>query len=304
MASQPQQAKRETTALGGDDEVRVIGAKKMPLRDMYHAFQRASWSVALLAIVTAYVALNALFALAYLKVGGIENARPGSFMDALAFSVQTMGTIGYGALYPKGTGANFLVLAESVVGLIITALVTGLVFAKFSQSSARILFSRHVTIAPMDGVPTLTFRVGNQRSSRIIEAAVRVSLVRTETTKEGLTFYRMYDLTLTRDRSPALTRSWTAMHPITPTSPLYGETPESAAKKEIELIVTIMGIDDISLQPAHARYRYIDSDIVWGARHADVLSVAPDGALVIDLHKFHDIVPTEPTEHFPYPHDR
>lgn len=290
--------RRVESAVG--EEVRVVGARPMPLRDLYHAFLRARWSAALSAIVAAYLALNALFALAYLECGGITNARPGSFADALYFSVQTMGTIGYGAMYPQGTAANLLVLLESVTGLVVTALATGLVFAKFAQSGSRVVFSRAATIAPMDGVPTLSFRVGNERSSSILEAMVRVAIVRTEKTKEGMTFYRMYDLALARERSPALSRSWTAMHFIDEKSPLHGETPGSLAEKEVELIVTIVGVDDTSLQPVHARYRYVDGDIVWGARHADVLSIAEDGALVVDLRKFNDLVPTEATEGFPY----
>src|SRR5437667_4657378 len=33
-------------------------------------------------------------------------SRPGSLRDAFFFSVQTMGTIGYGAMYPTATGAR------------------------------------------------------------------------------------------------------------------------------------------------------------------------------------------------------
>lgn len=60
-----------------------------------------------------------------------------------------------------------------MVGLLLTALVTGLVFAKFSRSAARVSFSQWATIAPMDGVPTLMIRVGNDRNNRIIEAELR-----------------------------------------------------------------------------------------------------------------------------------
>jgi inward rectifier potassium channel len=153
----------------------------------------------------------------------------------------------------------------------------------------------------MDGVPTLMLRLGNERSNRIIEATVRVSIVRTERTKEGMLFYKMYDLALSRERSPALSRSWTAMHPITPASPLHGYTPERLKKDEVELFVTVSGVDDTSLQPVHARHKYTDEAIIWGARHADVLSEDPDGILVLDLARFHELTPTERTADFPYP---
>jgi inward rectifier potassium channel len=190
---------------------------------------------------------------------------------------------------------------ESVTSLIVTAVATGLVFAKFSRSTARIAFSRTAAIGPMDGVPTLMIRVGNERGNQILEATIRVAMLRTEHLKEGTTFYRMYDLQLTRERSPAMARSWTVLHPIVATSPLYGVTPEKAARDEMELIVSVVGTDDTSLQPVHARKRYGDREIVWGARHADVLHETDDGNLVMDVRKFHDLEPTAPIEGFPYP---
>ena len=282
-------------------EIKVVGASRTTLRDVYHLFLRARWTVALVAIVVVYLALNAAFAVAFCLTGGIANARPNSFFDAFCFSVQTMGTVGYGSMYPASAAANTVVIAESVTGLIVTAVATGLVFAKFSRSTGRIAFSRHAVIGPMDGVPTLMLRVGNERGNLILEATIRVSLVRTEKTHEGVTFYRMYDLPLARERSPAMTRSWTVLHPIGKESPLFGASPASVARDEIELMVTVVGVDDTSLQPVHARHRYEHQEIVWGARHADILSEEPDGTIVVDMRKFHEIVPTAPTDGFPYP---
>jgi inward rectifier potassium channel len=282
-------------------EVVVLGAPRTTLRDFYHLFLRARWSVALGAIVGVYLALNMLFALAYLTSGGIGNARPGSLFDAFCFSVQTIGTIGYGAMYPINRAANLIVIAESVTSLVVTALATGLVFAKFSRSNARVAFANHPVIGPMDGVPTLMLRVGNERGNQILEATIRVALMRTERLKEGTTFYRMYDLRLARERSPAMSRSWTVLHTVTEDSPLWGATPESLEFDDVELLVTVVGVDDTSLQPVHARKRYTSGDIVWGARHADILHEDPLGTLVIDLTKFHEVVPTLPIEGFSYP---
>jgi inward rectifier potassium channel len=279
----------------------VIGAPRTTLRDFYHLFLRVRWSGAIGALVVSYLSLNGLFAAAYLLTGGVSNARPGSMFDAFCFSVQTMGTIGYGAMYPTSPAANTVVIVESVTSLIVTAVATGLVFAKFSRSTARIAFSTHAVIGPMDGVPSLMLRVGNERGNQILEATIRVSLVRTERTKEGVTFYRMYDLRLARERSPAVSRSWTILHPIAPDSPLFGESPESIARGEVELIATLVGVDDTSLQPVHGRKRYVDREILWGARHADILSEDEAGNIVLDIRRFHDVVPTEPIEGFPYP---
>jgi inward rectifier potassium channel len=286
---------------GADYEIRIVGDSTTPLRDFYHALLRMPWWVTIVAISASFLFANAVFAVAYLVVGGVSHAEPASFRDAFFFSVQTMGTIGYGAMFPESTGANWVVVVESITSLTLTALATGLVFAKFSRSTARLMFTRHAVIAPVDGKPTLMFRLGNQRGNQIVDARIRVVMLRTEPTAEGGKFYRMLDLKLTRERSLTLTRSWNALHVIDRDSPLYGETPTSMVEKEIELQVLVVGLDDASMQTVHSAHRYYTHDILWGQRLADVLREVDGEHLVLDLNKFHDLVPTNPTPDFPYP---
>jgi inward rectifier potassium channel len=162
------------------------------------------------------------------------------------------------------------------------------------------VFTNTIAVGPMDGVPTMMFRLGNERGNQIVEAQLHVVMIRTERTREGMTFYRMVDLPLVRERSQAFTRSWTAMHVIDKSSPLYGVTQQKMADEELEFVVSLIGTDDTSLQPVHARHRYGHMDVVWGARHADVLTEQADGTIVLDLRKFHDTVPTQATPDFPY----
>ncbi len=281
--------------------VHVLGAPRERFSDLYHRFLRISWPRALSGLVLAFLALNGVFATLYVACGGIDHARPGSFADAFFFSVQTMATIGYGGMHPVTPLANATVVTEAVTGLLFTALVTGLLFAKFSVSNARIVFSDKATISPMNGVPTLMFRLGNERSNQIVEARLRVTLVRTEHTLEGVLYYRMYDLKLERDRSQAFSRSWSALHVIDAQSPLHDATPETLVRDEVQLICGVVGIDDTSLQPVHARHTYDEANVAFGARHADILSENPDGTLTLDLRRFHALVPTQPTATFPYP---
>jgi inward rectifier potassium channel len=212
-----------------------------------------------------------------------------------------MGTIGYGAMYPETRAANVLVVGESLVGLLLTALATGLVFAKFSLSRARVEFTRRAVIAPMNGVPTLMFRFGNERGNQIVNAQISVMLMRTEKTAEGNTFYRSYDLKLVRDRALSLSRSWSALHVIDRDSPLYGQTPESIQAQEVEIHIMVLGTDDTTMQSIHASHRYFTPDISWGMRFVDLLSETDDGNMLLDLRGFHEVEPTEPTSDFPYP---
>lgn len=283
------------------NEIAVVGARRTPLTDLYHQVLRAPWWLDLLGVIVVFVTINVLFAVGYLAVGGVAGARPGSLADHFFFSVQTMGTIGYGVMYPLTSAAETLVTAEVIVGVSLVALTTGMLFAKFSVPRARMQFAESPTISPFDGVPTLMFRLGNERASQVVEATVRAVLVRTERTAEGVVYYRMRDLLLARDRSPAIARSWTVMHHIDASSPLYGATPETLERDEVELILTIVGIDETSAQSLHARHTYDHTAVRWGARYADMLSERADGRLQLDMREFHRVVPTLPTASFPYP---
>jgi inward rectifier potassium channel len=286
---------------GADYEVRVIGGRSRPLRDFYHFMMRLNWPWTLTAVTGSYLLANALFAFLYLAVGGIGNAAPGSFTDAFFFSVETMGTIGYGYLYPSSLAANWVMVTESMVGLTLTALNTGLVFAKFSRPSARIVFSENAVISPVNGVPTLMFRIGNERGNLIVDTQMRCVVNRTERSAEGHTMFKLHDLKLVRERALTLNRALIVSHRIDPDSVFYGQTPESLEALEYELQVGIVGIDDIAMQTVHALHRYYPRTIVWGARLSDILSEAPDGATVLDLRKFHIIEPSRPSAEFPYP---
>ena len=145
-------------------------------------------------------------------------------------------------------------------------------------------------------------RVGNERRRNdIVDAQFRLTLMRTARTAEGVVVYRTVDLALVRTWAPALTRSWSVHHRIEPGSPLHGETPASLGACDAELTLTLTGVDGTSLQPIHARNTWLAPDLAFGARLADVTSEREDGVFVIDLTRFHELVPTEPAPGFAYP---
>jgi inward rectifier potassium channel len=181
------------------------------------------WLIAYVAVI--YTAVNSLFALLYLGFGNaIANARHGSFEDAFFFSVQTMATIGYGTMVPSGFVGNLLVTIESVLGMVTVAVMTGLVYAKFSRPTSRVVFTNHAVVTKQNGVPTLLFRVANERDSVIVEARMRVILMKSEKTAEGATMRRFHDLALIRSETPLFPLSWMVAHTIDEKSPLFGLT--------------------------------------------------------------------------------
>ena len=172
-----------------DSGIDVVHAPQDFFGDLYHSLLRASWWVTIGVIAGLVLAVNFTFALLFLWSGGVSGARAGSFRDAFFFSVQTAGTIGYGAMYPASTAAHLLVTVESIAALVVAAVATGLIFSKFSIPRARLEFAREACIFRYDGQPTLALRLSNTRSNYIVEAQVRVTLTRAETTQEGVPFY-------------------------------------------------------------------------------------------------------------------
>lgn len=268
-------------------------------RDPYHLLLTVPWTGFVIIVVAVYVALNALFALLYLAGGdGIANAEPGSFKDAFFFSVQTLASIGYGAMYPATLYTNLIVTLEAITSLLSIAVLTGLAFARFSRSTARIMFSQHAVITQFQGVPTLMVRLANQRRNHIREGKVQLYLLRDEIDSEGNFMRRFHDLKLIRSRTPSFVLSWTLMHPIDDTSPLYHCTPESLRHSHAELLVLIHGIDDTIAQPVHATHSYPAEHILVNYRFADIFHVSPEGDRYLDYTDFHTVIPSRPIDTF------
>ncbi|MBE9200713.1 MULTISPECIES: ion channel [unclassified Nodularia (in: cyanobacteria)] len=275
-------------------EIMGMGTWYSYWRDPYHLLLTIPWTGFVILIFTFYVTINILFALAYWLGGDcIANAQPGSFLDVFFFSVQTLASIGYGAMYPQTIYANIIVTIEAMVGLMGIAMMTGLAFARFSKPTARVMFSRVVVIIPHEGVPTLMFRTANQRRNMILEAQMKVYLTRDEVTAEGEFMRRIYDLRLLRHQTPSFSLTWSVMHIIDEFSPLYGMTPESLTKTNALLIISVSGIDETVAQVVHARHTYGANEIFWNHRFVDIIHHTADGHRYIDYKHFHDIQPLE-----------
>ncbi|MGH7843002.1 MAG: ion channel [Candidatus Binataceae bacterium] len=262
--------------------------------DVYHHLLTSSWPLLLLQIAGAFFVANALFAVVYLLDGGIENARAGSFSDVYFFSVETMATIGYGKMAPVTFFAHVVMSIEALTGFIFLALVTGLIFAKFSRPTARVRFSHSAVISRRDGVPSLMFRMANVRANQIVEAQVHVVFSRAEKTLEGEQVRRFYDLELIRKTNAIFSYSWTVVHPILENSPLYGATPASLAAANAWIVASVTGLDETFSQTVYSRMYYGNADIRWGARMADVMVQLPEGGFALDFAKFDDVEPAEP----------
>src|SRR5579871_473038 len=223
--------------------------------DLYQSILSTPYWAFLCSMVLIFVAFNGVFAGLYLlDPGGVAGARPGSFPDAFFFSVQTFGTLGYGVMAPKSFYANVVVSVEVFFGILNIAVVAGIMFARVSRPTARVMFSRIAVVTPFEGVPTLMFRVANERGNQILEATISLTLAHQVTTREGHVMRRFENLSLIRASTPLFMLSWTVMHRIDETSPLYGATRESLLRDLVELIVVLSGTDETYSDTIYARH--------------------------------------------------
>jgi inward rectifier potassium channel len=273
----------------GRTEVRYIGGAREGWRDAYHRLLTMPLIAFFGVMAAIYLAINLAFGGLYLLVGGVSGVRPGDFADAFFFSVETISTVGYGEMAPRSVGAHMVMTVESFVGIFNLAISTGLLFARISRPTARVMFSDKAVVTKIDGEPTLVFRAANRRRNRIVEAEVSVNLLHDVVTQEGETVRRFESMATVRSRSPVFTLSWQIMHRIDELSPLLGETPQSLAARHAQIVVVLRGLDETFAQTIHARASYEPHQIVWGSRLVDIFTRGEDGMPVIDYSHFHDI---------------
>jgi inward rectifier potassium channel len=239
-----------------------------------------------------FLLFDVLFGLLYHLVPGcLANLNPPGFGGAFFFSVETFATVGYGDMHPQTLYGHIVAMFEIFVGLMSLALITGIMFARFSRPRARFLFTRNMVVRPIDGRLTLIVRAANLRQNVVQDATAYLRMLRSEVTVEGFRIRRVYDLSLRRSQHPMFFLGWTIMHVIDASSPLMAETEESLGKSDTVFVLSVSGTDDTTGQVLMARAEYRWSDIRWNATFHDILEEAADGSLHLDYGKFHDTEP-------------
>jgi inward rectifier potassium channel len=270
-------------------EVETRGLSSGFWTDIYHHAMAVSWPGFFAWAGAVFIILNSVYAfLYYLGDKPVANVRYESFLEFFFFSIETLATVGYGDMHPQTNYGHLIATVEIFTGMSFLAVMTGLVFARFSRPKARFVFARHVVVTRHIGRPTLMIRVANARHNTISGATAKLWLIRAEVTPEGQTLRRYYELTLERQENPVFAFSWTIFHVIDEFSALSGLDANHLARSEAALVLTLSGFDDNSAQQLWARQGYSHTDIRWQHRYADITSWA-DGRMILDYNKFHDV---------------
>lgn len=271
----------------GEFNVVRRGMPRAYFYDLYHWLIVIRWRIFLPVVIVLYGVINAGFAVLYLLGGDcVSGVEPGSFWDMFFFSVQTISTIGYGGMSPTTMWSNSVASVEAISGVLMTALLTGLMFSKFSLPTARVVFTTKASIRQFRGNRVLMFRMANMRANQIVDATVNVLMAGFEVVEGGQTFRRLQDLTVTRRRTSMFALSWTVTHIIDEDSPLYACEVEQWREREIELIVSLSGIDGTFGQTIQARHSYTINELVFDHAFDDIISPQDDGHILIDYRKF------------------
>ncbi|MEO7084346.1 MAG: ion channel [Gemmatimonadaceae bacterium] len=294
------------SVVGGVNEKRLLNRDGTfnPRRDglpllsslsFYHYFLTMGWGRFAVMVVSGYLGANVVFALAYLACGmdSLVATTPAvmgnAFWRAFFFSVETLATIGYGNVTPNGLPAHLVMTAESLVGLLVFALITGILFSRFSRPTAAVMFSQRAVVAPYRGYTAFMFRITNARSNQLVELEAKVLFSRIEGSS------RKYDqLMLERTSVVFFPLSWTIVHPINEKSPMFGMSHEEMVAKDAEFMILMTGTDETFSQTVHARSSYKPEEVVFGQRFANIYNPLDDsGSVSIDIRKLSDTEPAE-----------
>jgi inward rectifier potassium channel len=278
-----------------------IGTREMESRgapggfwsDLYHSSMTVHWPAFFGSAALIFIALNTVFGVLYwLGKDPIANVSPELPLplSLFYFSIETLATVGYGDMHPQTNYGHLIATVEIFTGMSFLAVMTGLIFARFSRPRARFVFADYPVVTAHQGQPTLMMRVANARNNTMSQATARLWLVRLEYTAEGYQLRRFHELKLEHQEHPMFALSWTLLHKIDENSALFGVTTEELDKTDAALVLNVSGIDDSSAQNLHARKLYYHTDIRWQHRYQDITSISPQGRLLIDYGKFHDVI--------------
>lgn len=258
------------------------------MSDLYYATMEMSWPVFIGVTSLIFILLNLAFGLLYASMpGAIGSMAAGSVSDGFFFSVETLGTVGYGNMFPATRAGHAIAGFEILLGLFFSATITGLIFARFARPRASLTFSKVAVLGRYEGQRALMVRVASLRTRPLASASAQMAWLERRDTPEGQILRRLITLPLLRPTNLTLGLSWTLVHLVEEDSDMLAALQGSAP---FTLIVTVTGFDTLLASQAFASHSYPREDILIDHDYVDVISEV-DGVIQLDLARFHDAVP-------------
>lgn len=268
--------------------------RKFSVDDLYSYFIELSWWQFFLFVIFGYTLLNILFGLVYTLIG-IEQITPSTgnffsdFLNGFFFSAQTLTTVGYGGIVPKGTTANLIAAFEAMIGLLSFSFITGLLYGRFSKAKAAIHFSNNLIVRDFKEHRALMFRLMNSRKTVMIEPEINVTLSINEEDEQGEYKRNFYQLKLERDKIMYLPTIWTIVHEIDAESPLQKYSSEEIAKLDANLYILIQYHEESFGQKVYQATNYDFSNVQTDVKYVKSSSFDEDGFTLLDHEKLSEV---------------
>jgi len=261
--------------------------RKRNLNDLYGYFIDMSWGYFFLLIILAYTLLNIVFGFAYVSIGIEQITKPKGtfledFLNGFFFSAQTLTTVGYGGIAPKGMAANFIAAFEAMLGLLSFSFITGLLYGRFSKPKAYIAFSKNIILRNFKDQKAIMFRLMNSRKTVMIEPEITVTLSITEKNKSGVYKRNFYELELERSKIMYLPTVWTIVHAINAKSPLFNYSKEDIKKLDAQLYILINYHEESFSQKVYQVYSYDFEDLITDVQYKPASHFNAEGYTVLD----------------------
>jgi inward rectifier potassium channel len=272
----------------GQTKIHKLNAQSWEWRDAYHWLLTLSWPQFSACIFGLYLGINLVFSFCYhARPNCIAGTESNPWPDSFFFSVETLATVGYGHMYPATLYGHTVATVEIIVGMFGMAIVTGLIFIRFSRPVARIVFSEALVLCPFDGKPALMFRAANLRDQSMAEAEFRIILMREEPTKEDKTLRRFHPLKLQFDRLILFPAIITIRHIIDEDSPLHGATFGDMERDGYRFTVSIVCIDTVIPASVQSNHTYTWRDIRANHKFVEVYREIGDDVMAADYSQLH-----------------
>jgi inward rectifier potassium channel len=258
----------------------------MSMINTYQHLIKMPWLQFLIIVTSGVMIINLGFAYTYYHMGidnfiGIQQGTAQeNFFQCFFFSLQTFTTVGYGHIAPRGSMLSLLAALEAITGLMVFAIITGLIYGRFAKPSAKILYSENMIVAPYQDGWSYQFRIVNKRKSMIMDLNARVLVSFAEKGKPTRSYYPME---LERETVVLFPLNWTIVHPLTEKSPLWGKTREDLAHADAEIIIVLKGYDDTFSQEVNSVHSYRSDEIVFGAKFDTMYQPDQDGSTLMHV---------------------
>ncbi len=278
----------------GKATVKKTGLSFIESHSLYHTLVELSWRQFYLIIFTSYLIINLIFAFIYYFLGreAVEmvltnDSNLSFFSECFFFSTQTLTTVGYGHISPNSFWASLVASIEAIIGVLILAVATGLLYSRFVRPQSFVKFSNNLLVTPHKGIFALMFRMAPYKNTQLSEAEIFVSMV-LKVEENGVMVNKYYKLETEISKISTFILSWTIVHPINENSPIYGFDLEDLQDDKMELIIHLKAFDDTYSNIVVKNYSYTFQDIVHGAKFVPMFTSNANGnATILDFTKLH-----------------